>query len=113
VNPAEATAEQIGFEVYRRELRDDARRAGEEGSRLSDPDGFDEARSIILELVDEGFTITADDVRPRLTVGTADVLGVAFGSLRREGLIEADGYALSRARSRHGSVIRRWRRAVR
>jgi hypothetical protein len=104
------SAGQASLDDYKRGLSAAARTAGEERSRSADPDAFDEARTIVLELIAEG-PITADDVRPRMQRGTAMVLGAVFGALRREGLIEPDGVTTSTVPSRHGAIQRRWRAA--
>jgi hypothetical protein len=102
-------ADQLALDEYRAVLSAAARAQGEERSRWADRPGFDEARAIVLELVEDGQVITADDVRPHLELGDPSVLCAVFGALRREGLIEVDGYALSKVPSRHGALVRRWR----
>lgn len=100
--------EQATLDGYASTLSAAARTEGERSSRNSDPDGSAEARRIILDLLDAGLEVTADDIRPRLEVGTPAVIGAAFGSLAREGLIEIVGYERSRAPSRHAGLVRRW-----
>ncbi len=56
---------------------------------------------------------TADDLRAM--IGEPDHpnwIGAAFSTARSTGQIKAAGYTTSRARSRHGGVIRRWRATV-
>lgn len=103
------TDAQATLDDYRRGLLERARDTGEQRSQEADLEGFDEGRAIALELLEKG-PVTADDARRRMRRGSTTVLGAVFGSLRREGLIVVDGYTTSTSPSRHGSLVRRWRK---
>lgn len=107
-----ADQEQLDLLAYQRQIAESARAAGETRSHRSDPDGFAAALSTIVVIADEGWAFTSDDLRSRLGPGYEGVLGAAFATARRNGWIEAVGFEISRAVSRHGGLLRSWRKAV-
>jgi hypothetical protein len=103
------TEVQAAFDEYASDLREQVRSTGEDRSRIGDLDGFDEARRLIRELAETGGEFDVDDIRGLQRVGSPQVLGAAFGALRREGVIEVAGYTIATAIPAHGRLIRRWR----
>ena len=99
------------LESYARTLSTVGREAGERRSREADPDGLARVLEAIEDLANEGWTFTAADVRARTGPGFGAIMGAAFHTARRQGLIEAVGVEASKSVTRHSSLVRTWRRS--
>lgn len=104
--------EQLDLLAYQRQMSESVRGAGEGGSRRSDPDGFALVLAAMAAIAEEGWIFTSDDVRARVGPGYEGVMGAAFATARREGWLEAVGFGISKAVTRHGGLLRQWRRVA-
>jgi hypothetical protein len=66
----------------------------------------------IRHLAESGEPFSAEDVTPLLPEVGRQTIGAAFNVARRRGLITAVGFKTSATPSRHGSVIRVWRKSA-
>lgn len=68
--------------------------------------------SLALRSHRTGSTFTADDLRAMIgEPGHPNWIGNAFNTARTDGAIRRVGFTTSRAKSRHGGVVRVWRAA--
>lgn len=106
---ARSWAEQRSDE-YRASLASQARKTGERRARVGDPDGYALAVETIQRLLDEGATVSADDVQEATPI-RSNAIGPAFRSLARAGEIVVVGYTTARRPEAHGRIQRVWGRA--
>jgi hypothetical protein len=101
--------EVTSIESYVHDAAEWARDSGLDASVKADRDGFEEALGLIAAYP-SGSVLFASRVRPQQQVGSPRVLGAAFRTAAKRGLIEADGFGTSSAASRHSGLERQWRR---
>ena len=107
----EDAPQQATLEAFARHLSAIGRDTGERRTAEADPDGLARVLQVIAGLAAEGWTFTSADVRSRVGPGFGAVMGAAFHTARRQGLIEAVGVETSKSITRHGSLVRTWRQA--
>jgi hypothetical protein len=95
---------------YRLALVDQARKTGEQRARVGDPDGYALAFETIRRLLDEGGTVSADDVQEATPI-RSNAIGSAFRLLAQTGEIVVVGYTTARSPEAHGRIQRAWGRA--
>ena len=99
-------------EKWMAELADAAKTTGQRGAVAADPEGFRRALEAIATLAGEAYPFDAADVRAVAgRFQSPNVVGAAFSTARKAGLIEVAGYVPSRNVSRHGALVRLWRGA--
>jgi hypothetical protein len=107
-HPAD-TSEGTTVESYVHDAGAWARDAGMDASVEADHHGFQEAVRLIAAYP-SGSVLFASRVRRQQKLGSPRVLGAAFRTAAKRGLIEPDGFSTSLAASRHSGYERRWRR---
>ena len=96
-------------EEYRASLAAQAKRAGQVRAVSADPEGFARASNAISALAKLGHPFDASDIRAWAgPFQSPNVIGAAFSTARKAGLIRSAGVTTSKATSRHGGLVRLW-----
>jgi hypothetical protein len=94
---------------YRASLAAQAKGTGQRRAVAADPEGFARASRAISALAKLGHPFDADAVRAWAgPFETGNVIGAAFSSAKKAGIIRVAGVTTAKATSRHGGLVRLW-----